>query len=154
AKTTLPLLLNYSHHLASRRLPTLFGRTRNTLAASELASLFHFPSTLISKTDNLVASLSRTLPAPVSLKQDKQLDVLLGMNLHHGVSTPIGLTAAERERHVYIIGGTGNGKTTMLQYSIVQDLKNGNGLAVIDPHGDMAETILRHIPDERIGDVV
>jgi type IV secretory pathway VirB4 component len=48
--------------------------------------------------------------------------------------TSIGLTEAERERHVYIIGGTGNGKTTLLLYSIVQDIQNGNGLAVIDPH--------------------
>jgi hypothetical protein len=70
------------------------------------------------------------------------------------VTTDIGLTVGERERHVYIIGGTGNGKTTMLLYAIVQDMVAGKGVAIIDPHGDMAETILRHVPKERIGDVI
>jgi hypothetical protein len=101
-----------------------------------------------------VQSLSRSLPAPVSLKNGTKLDVVLAMNNHHGSKTPIGLTADERQRHAYIIGGTGNGKTTMLQYSIVQDMQNGKGLAVIDPHGDMAETMLEYVPEDRINDVV
>jgi len=82
------------------------------------------------------------------------LEVLLGVNHFHGSSTAIGLTEAERERHTYVIGGTGSGKTTMLQYAIVQDIKNGKGVAVVDPHGDLAETIIRHIPKERLKDVV
>jgi type IV secretory pathway TraG/TraD family ATPase VirD4 len=81
-------------------------------------------------------------------------DVVLGLNKHHGSVTNIGLTAKEREQHVYIIGGTGNGKTTMLQYAIVQDIRNGKGVAVVDPHGDMAKTILKYIPEERIKDVI
>ncbi|MCA9328197.1 TraM recognition domain-containing protein, partial [Candidatus Saccharibacteria bacterium] len=52
------------------------------------------------------------------------------------------------------IGGTGNGKTTLLQYQIVQDMQSGKGVAIVDPHGDMAETLLRHVPPERINDVV
>ena len=48
---------------------------------------------------------------------------------------------------MYVIGGTGNGKTTMLLYSIIQDIKSGKGLAVIDPHGDLAETILHQKSD-------
>src|SRR5690606_29145136 len=112
----------------------------------ELASLYHFPASHISKTDNLVTSLSRTLPAPVSLKSGKELAIALGENHHHETVTPIGLTKEERERHLYILGGTGNGKTTLLQYAIVQDIVAGNGVAVIDPHGDMAETLLRYIP--------
>lgn len=74
----------------------------------------------------------------------------------YGISlgTPIGLTEQERERYVFIIGGTGNGKTTLLQYSILQDIKNGKGAAIVDPHGDMAETLLRHMPKERIKDVI
>jgi len=82
------------------------------------------------------------------------LDVVLGQNNHHEVTTPIGLTEAERERHLYIIGGTGNGKTTMLLYGIVQDIKAGKGVAVVDPHGDLAKTILEHIPKDRIKDVI
>jgi len=136
------------------RLPALFSRHSMVLSASEIASLYHFPIGDNSRTDNLVTSLSRTLAAPISLKQNKQLDVLLGQNEHNGVATPIGLTREERERHIYIIGGTGNGKTTMLQYAIVQDMRNGKGVAIIDPHGDMAEMMLRYVPPERVKDVV
>lgn len=137
----------------ARRLPGNF-HSLNILSSSELSGLYHFPNTQTAKTENVVKSLSRTLPAPVSLKNGTELDILLGMNMHHGSETPIGLTAAERERHIYMIGGTGNGKTTMLLYSIVQDIQSGKGIAVIDPHGDLAETILRHIPESRINDVI
>jgi len=136
------------------RLPSFLVRHSIILSASEIASLFHFPINENSRTDNLITSLSRTLAAPVSLKQDKKLDVVIGQNEHHGITTLIGLIEAERERHVYIIGGTGNGKTTLLQYAIVQDMKNGKGLAVVDPHGDMAETLLTYVPPNRIKDVV
>lgn len=153
-KIRIPVISTHRAKLADLRLPTLSKHSAMILATTEVASLYHFPSSRISKTDNLVTSLSRTLAAPVSLKSGKQLAIEIGENQHHGTSTPIGLTEAERERHLYIIGGTGNGKTTMLQYAITQDILNGNGLAVIDPHGDMAETLLKHIPESRIKDVI
>jgi len=136
-----------------KRIPSQLS-TSNILSASELSGFYHFPNTKTAKTENIVKSLSRTLPAPVSLKRGDNLDILLGMNEHHGSKTPIGLTADERQRHAYIIGGTGNGKTTMLLYSIVQDIRAGKGIAVLDPHGDLAETILRYIPHDRIKDVI
>ena len=154
AKYRLPTLNNLLTHTATKRLPSLHKNNSIILASSELASLFHFPSSYHSKTDNLITSLSRTLPAPISLKQSEKFDVVIGENHHHNTVTPIGLTEVERERHQYIIGGTGSGKTTMLQYQIVQDICNGKGVAVIDPHGDMAETILRHVPPERLSDVI
>ena len=70
------------------------------------------------------------------------------------MKTPIGLTATERERHIYITGGTGNGKTTLLLYAMEQDIRAGKGLAIIDPHGDLAETILKYIPKKRLSDVI
>lgn len=124
------------------------------LSTSEVASLYHFPHSQTAKTENIVKSLSKTLPAPVSLKNDSPLAVMLGENRHQGAVTPIGLTEAERERHIYIIGGTGNGKTTMLTYAIVQDIQNGKGVAVLDPHGDLAESLLGYIPKSRIKDVI
>ncbi|EDK72729.1 type I site-specific restriction-modification system R (restriction) subunit [candidate division TM7 genomosp. GTL1] len=136
----------------TRRLPSLLVTNSSIFAASELASIYHFPYGTI-KTEGMVRSHSRTLPATLGMKNNK-FDVVLGRNNHHGEITPIGLTAAERERHVFIIGGAGNGKTTMLQYAIAQDIKNGKGVAVVDPHGDMAETLLQHIPEKRINDVI
>ena len=154
AKHSLPFINTLRQRSAEARLPSLRRHSSIILASTELASLYHFPSSQVSKTDNLITSLSRTLPAPVSLKQSDKFDVVMGVNKHHNNETLIGLTEQERERHQYVIGGTGSGKTTMLQYQIVQDMKNGKGVAVIDPHGDMAETLLRHVPPERIKDVV
>jgi hypothetical protein len=154
ARPSLPIVSRYRKPLADNRLPSFLNRSSMILSTDEVASLYHFPSSRLSRTDNLITSLSKTLPAPVSLKSGRKLAVVIGENQHHGTATLIGLTDAERERHLYVIGGTGNGKTTMLLYSIVQDIKNGNGLAVIDPHGDLADTILRHIPEERINDVI
>ncbi|QUB37779.1 TraM recognition domain-containing protein [TM7 phylum sp. oral taxon 349] len=154
AKYRLPILNKLLIRAVTNRLPSLQKSSSVILASNELASLFHFPSSYHSKTDNLITSLSRTLPAPISLKQSEKFDVVIGENHHHNTVTPIGLTEAERERHQYVIGGTGSGKTTMLQYQIVQDICSGKGVAVIDPHGDMAETILQHVPPERLGDVI
>lgn len=154
AKAHIPIVDSFRHRAAIRRLPSLMRHSAVILASSELASLYHFPSSQVSKTDNLITSLSRTLPAPVSLKSGKKLSIMIGENHHHEAVTPIGLTEEERERHMYIIGGTGNGKTTMLFYEILQDIRAGNGVAVLDPHGDLAERILRYIPEERINDVI
>ena len=153
-KINFPVVKALRRRAAIRRMPSIMRRSTVILAASELASLYHFPSSQVSKTDNLITSLSRTLPAPISLKQNKRFEVILGENEHHGVTTPIGLTEQERERHEYIIGGTGSGKTTMLQYEVVQDIQSGKGVAVVDPHGDMAETLLRYVPSERVKDVI
>jgi hypothetical protein len=147
----------YQMRAFDKRLPSMFTSNANVLAASEIAALYHFPFGELNTTENLVTSFSKTLAAPVAVKghaDQGTFDVLLGINKHHGGEVPIGLTAAERERHVYVIGGTGNGKTTLLQYGIVQDIRNGKGVAIIDPHGDLSETLLRYIPEERIKDVI
>jgi len=65
-----------------------------------------------------------------------------------------GVKASDRTRHMYVIGKTGMGKSTMLENMAIQDILNGNGLAVMDPHGDFAEKILEYVPEERINDVV
>jgi energy-coupling factor transporter ATP-binding protein EcfA2 len=71
-----------------------------------------------------------------------------------GKHIPFGIKAKDRTRHMYIIGKTGMGKSTLLENMAVQDIKNGNGLAFIDPHGQTAETLLNYIPEERKKDVL
>ena len=149
-----PGLRGYRKHLFYHRMPSIGMGKASVLSAGELAGLYHFPSDATEKADDIVMALSRTLSPPLSLKNASELSIVLGKNVHHGQDTPVGLSEQDRERHLYIIGGTGNGKTTMLQSAIIQDMKSGKGLAVIDPHGDMAETLLRHVPKERIKDVV
>lgn len=141
----------------THRLPSMFPEFSSLFSTSELADLYHFPFADAAQTENLVKSYSRTLPSPIVLKRHADanaFDVPLGRNHHHGTTIDIGLTAADRERHVYIIGGTGNGKTTMMLGSMIQDAKKGKGFAFVDPHGDAAETILRYVPQERINDVI
>ncbi len=133
----------------------LFGFMGNLiLSTSELSDLYHFPYTSITKTENLSKLHSKELPAPLSLKQKTELDIYFANNTYGGTETKIGLTADERRRHVYILGATGTGKSTMLLSMIEQDIKNHKGLSVIDPHGDLIEQILSVIPRERIADVV
>ncbi len=137
------------------RMPSLLHANSNILGSAELAAIFHFPHSQSARTENVSKSLSKTLPAPISLKDTaNELDIVLGRNIHQGQETAFGLTEAERERHIYIIGGTGNGKTTMLQYGLFQDIHNGKGVAVIDPHGDLATTLLKYIPKKSIKDVI
>ena len=65
-----------------------------------------------------------------------------------------GIKASDRTKHVYVIGKTGMGKSTMLENMAVQDIKNGNGIAFMDPHGKTADLLLDYVPEERIDDVV
>lgn len=71
-----------------------------------------------------------------------------------GKRIPFGLKAKDRQRHMYVIGKTGMGKSTLLENMAIQDIQNGEGLAFIDPHGSAVETLLDYIPKERINDVV
>ncbi|OYW85581.1 hypothetical protein B7Z17_02060, partial [Candidatus Saccharibacteria bacterium 32-49-10] len=146
-------LRNYRSRLFTSRLSSVFPFNSSVLSTSELAALFHFPHGII-KTEGIVRSHSRTLPAPVSMRSGGEFDITIGMNKHHGTETPIGLTQAERERHMFVVGGTGSGKTTMLKYQIIQDIRNGKGLAIVDPHGDLAEELLEYIPEERKEDLI
>lgn len=136
------------------RLAAIFNRGSCYLSGSELSGLYHFPHSETARTDNVVKSLNKTLPAPVSLKGNTNFALVLGKNVHHGITTMIGLTDQERERHTFIVDGTGSGKTTMLKYAAVQDIRSGKGMAVVDPHGDLAQKLLAYVPEERIKDVV
>ena len=79
--------------------------------------------------------------------------VYLGMRDVWGQEQPFGLSDADRRHHLYVVGKTGSGKTTLLRNLILQDIEAGRGVAVIDPHGDLAADILDHIPRSRIEDV-
>lgn len=124
------------------------------LSATEVSDLYHFPYTSTTKTEDLLKQHSKELPTPLSLKQQKGCDLYFGLNTYGGTETKIGLTEDERRRHVYILGATGTGKSTMLLSMIKQDVDHNKGLSVIDPHGDLIEQIISVIPRSRINDVV
>jgi len=71
-----------------------------------------------------------------------------------GKRTPFGIKAKDRARHMYVIGKTGMGKSTLLENMAIQDIRNGEGMAFIDPHGSAVEKLLDFIPENRVKDVV
>ena len=138
-----------------RQLSFLSNRTDSIFSSSELADLYHFPFMQVTQTENIVKVYSKELPAPLSLKKDtKNLDNVFAKNTYGEQETMIGLTQEERRRHMYIIGATGTGKSTMILSMVNQDLQHGKGLGVIDPHGELAETIINLIPEDRKDDLV
>src|SRR5258706_16338673 len=124
------------------------------VSVAELSALYHFPYTTTAKTENLVTVHSPELPAPLSLKQANELDVVFGVNSYGGENTKIGLTDDERSRHVYLIGQTGSGKSTVMFHMAKDDIQNGRGVAVVDPHGDLIEDLLTIVPEKRIDDFI
>src|SRR5216684_4473325 len=76
-----------------------------------------------------------------------------GMRQVWGGEQPFGLLPADRRYHTYIIGKTGSGKSTLLRNLILQDIEAGRGVGLIDPHGDLTQDVLEHIPSWRTDDV-
>lgn len=137
----------------THRMPALLSKNSNIFSSLELANLYHFPASQ-TMTESVVKSLSRTLAAPLSLRYDNDFSVILGETNHYGEKLKIGISRDERARHALYIGKTGSGKTTMLEYEILQDIENGEGVVFVDPHGDAAEGLLGKIPEHRIQDVI
>ncbi|HPD03191.1 MAG TPA: type IV secretion system DNA-binding domain-containing protein [bacterium] len=79
---------------------------------------------------------------------------LFGETTFRNQNQKFGIKVDDRRRHMYVIGKSGMGKSTLLENMIAQDINKGRGLAVVDPHGDLAEKIIRYIPDRRVEEVV
>jgi hypothetical protein len=116
----------------------------------ELSTVFHFPMG-VSNAPQLKQSQSATAPAPMEMRED---GIFLGYNEYRGEQKKVFMSREDRMRHFYTIGQTGTGKTTLLKHMIIQDIKNGDGVCFIDPHGSDIQDILAHIPAERIDDVI
>jgi hypothetical protein len=119
------------------------------LNAKELTTFVHYPIAITSK--KLERDIRKTKRAPNIAWGH---DFCLGTNRHQGFEGVVTLEASQRLKHMHVIGATGTGKSTMLQSSIVQDIMLGNGIAVLDPHGDLIENILPYIPQNRYEDVI
>ena len=65
-----------------------------------------------------------------------------------------GIKTDDRRRHMYFIGKTGMGKSTVLENMIIQDIQDGKGVCVVDPHGDLVEKVINFVPSSRINDVI
>ena len=124
------------------------------LSAEEIATLWHIPNILV-QTPNIDWVISKKLEPPIELPLSDEDDVtVLGEAVYRGQRTKFGIRPDDRRRHVYVIGKTGMGKTTILENMIFSDIHAGKGIAVIDPHGDLADSAISYVPKERSNDVV
>ncbi len=145
----------------------VFGQTM-TFNTEELASLYHFPNKNIN-TPQINWLKAKRAPAPqevpTTLMKKGQVaeakgDVIMqdrnvmGFNMYRGVKKDVCIKREDRRRHVYSIGRTGMGKSVFMENQIYQDIVNGEGVCVIDPHGDLARKCLEFVPKSRINDVI
>jgi hypothetical protein len=129
--------------------PPRYGQV-SVLSSEELATLFHFPNKSVETPSIFWLNAKR---APASSKIPNE-GLYLGISRYRGVDKKVFLSKDDRRKHIYTIGKTGVGKSEFLKSMILQDIRAGEGLAVIDPHGDLIEGVLPLIPPERAEDVV
>lgn len=127
----------------------------------ELATLWHMPNKQLSVIKNiawgknLLGEPPENLPTYVHTPEAERNNLNLFARTEFKNQEQIfGIKKIDRRRHMYVIGKSGTGKSTLLANMIINDLKHNEGLAVVDPHGDLIETVLNYIPRHRINDVI
>ncbi|MBU3999612.1 ATP-binding protein, partial [Patescibacteria group bacterium] len=120
------------------------------LNTEELASIFHFP-TVVLETPKVKWLHAKNAPAPANIGSE---GLILGYNAYRGETTVVKIAKEDRRRHLYTIGQTGTGKSTFLGEMIKRDIAAGEGVCVIDPHGDLIDDVLTAIPENRAEEVV
>ena len=128
-----------------------FGEKASILTPEELATVFHFPNSRYNYTPLIKWMSYKVLPAPTDMTNE---GIFLGYNVFRGQKKPVHFRKKDRARHHYIIGQTGTGKSSFISQMARQDIANGDGVCVIDPHGDLIEDILQYVPKERAKDVI
>jgi len=134
-------------HFIYRHFDERFGFVLN---AEELSSLYHFPLPT-TETPKINWLLSRKAQPPSNLPTT---GILLGHSDFRGHRFDVRIKSEDRRRHMYIIGKSGTGKTEMMKAMVQQDILEGRGVCVIDPHGDFADDALEFVPKERADDVI
>ncbi len=125
-------------------------RNCSVLNTEELATVFHLPSKEV-RTPGIIWLVSRRASAPVNLPTS---GMYLGQSIFRGVKKKVYMQQEDRVRHTYIVGQTGTGKSQFLMSLVLQDIINGEGVAVIDPHGSDISELLEKIPPHRVDDVI
>lgn len=120
------------------------------LGSDELVSIFHLP-TSGTETPRVKWLKTKEAPPPSVLPVE---GTLLGESSYRGARQPVFISDEDRRRHIYVVGQTGTGKSTLMTNLALSDIQRGRGVAVIDPHGDLIDAILSLVPPERMNDVI
>lgn len=158
-KTAYPGFFSKNKILKSISTRTFTPSTNQILNTEELAGLWHFPTGLtklpnIAWGKKLYADPPENLPIAdgTSDSQKQEINFFAKTEFRNKESI-FGLKEGEdRRRHTYIIGKSGTGKTTLIANMAIDDIRKGKGVAIIDPHGDLCQTILDYVPASRIND--
>lgn len=139
----------------------LFDRNKQILNAQELATIWHPSSKLLAGVKNiawgktLAGEPPENLPIAERLTEEKKKELnFFAKTIYKNKETIFGILTPDRRRHMYIIGKTGAGKSTLIANMAIDDIRKDRGVGIIDPHGDLSETILEFVPKRRINDVV
>lgn len=135
-----------------------FGDNKYLLNTEEIATLYHLPKGGKSTVPSLVCTVSKKAEPPMDLPKEGTAPPseisFFGVTNFHNQYMKFGMKRADRRRHLYVVGKSGVGKSKLLELLILSDIHAGKGVAVLDPHGDLVEDLMRYIPEERIDDVI
>jgi hypothetical protein len=124
------------------------------LNIEELASLYHMPNISV-ETPNIAWSRSKKLEPPMNLPKSTDDGVTaFAQTDYRGSRVEFGIKREDRRKHFYILGKTGVGKTTVFKNMFISDILRGEGACIVDPHGELVEELLDHIPPDRVEDVI
>jgi len=137
-------------HHEQALLRRLSFRVGMILNLDELVSLVHPPSGNV-RSEKLVRDTDNTKAAPTITRGHS---FVLGENVHQQSEALVSLSKEQRTRHTHLIGSSGSGKSTLLLSLIKQDLDAGEGICVIDPHGDLIDNVIENVGENRLNDVV
>ena len=128
-------------------------RLRHLVGEMQAAVAFRLPIPGADGIPGIPLITARPVAPPANLPEK---GTLLGESVIRIDGRPLHIAQSldDRRRHTYVVGKTGTGKSTLLKYMAVQDIEDGRGVCVIDPHGDLVEDILRLIPAHRVDDVI
>ncbi len=148
----LPLFINQYviYPLWKHRINGFLHKT-NLMVEKELASLYHFPDSRYNTIPNIDWVKYKILPPPPVIPDS---GIVLGINRFRGVDTTMRFLDKDRTRHQYIIGKSGSGKSALLNWQARQDIANGAGMCIVDPHGDLIEDALAHTVKERAKEII
>jgi hypothetical protein len=152
----------YTSFLESMGQRKFFGLGQQSIYnLQEAATLWHMPDNAMANVKGIdwgktiMTEAPEHLPVAENMSDEHKREVnFFAQTEWRNHQAIFGIAKADRRKHVYIIGKTGTGKSTMLANMAINDIRNGNGVGVIDPHGDTSEMILSYIPKRRVNDVI